>query len=85
MIRKEFSLFSQKIMRYLIQLLETLYHLGIDFYDAKFISLAPLQNKLKFENLNFLFITFISVRPGKGNKQRMRLFPISECFSNKCS
>ena len=35
--------------------------------------------------MNFSFTTFISVRVGKENKQRMRLFPISECFSNKCS
>lgn len=35
--------------------------------------------------MNFSFITFISVRVGKRNKQRMWLFPISECFPNKCS
>ena len=58
-------------------MLETSCRLRIDFYEAKFISF--------FLSLNFSLITFISVRVGKGNQQRMRLFLISECFSNKCS
>ena len=35
--------------------------------------------------MNFSLITFITVRVGKGNQHRKRLFPVNEYFSNKCS
>ena len=57
MNRKEFSIFSQKNMRNLFHYLKRRHLLGIIFYEAMFIFLVPLQNKLKFE----LFVDFFQL------------------------